>query len=133
MCCRDCRVGSEGRCGSTNALRIRSQKCHPDACGLDRSRMCLARAELLRDAAGASRPRTTGLRRNRKCRAIRPFRCSKAACPPIRSEEHTSELRHANISYAVFCLKKKKTEYLQSSKTKIHISHLPQKQTTNTD
>src|SRR3712207_7923987 len=26
----------------------------------------------------------------------------------LRSEEHTSELRHANISYAVFCLKKKK-------------------------
>src|SRR3712207_8880837 len=24
-----------------------------------------------------------------------------------RSEEHTSELRHANISYAVFCLKQK--------------------------
>src|SRR3712207_7521379 len=24
-----------------------------------------------------------------------------------RSEEHTSELQHANISYAVFCLKKK--------------------------
>src|SRR3712207_8918769 len=28
-----------------------------------------------------------------------------------RSEEHTSELRHANISYAVFCLKKKKILY----------------------
>src|SRR3712207_8579035 len=26
----------------------------------------------------------------------------------VRSEEHTSELQHANISYAVFCLKKKK-------------------------
>src|SRR3712207_7995324 len=26
---------------------------------------------------------------------------------PVRSEEHTSELHHANISYAVFCLKKK--------------------------
>src|SRR5207244_7602093 len=26
-----------------------------------------------------------------------------------RSEEHTSELRHQIISYAVFCLKKKKT------------------------
>src|SRR3712207_6949966 len=26
-----------------------------------------------------------------------------------RSEEHTSELSHANISYAVFCLKKNKT------------------------
>src|SRR3712207_7720596 len=27
-----------------------------------------------------------------------------------RSEEHTSELQSANISYAVFCLKKKKTQ-----------------------
>src|SRR3712207_8274745 len=26
---------------------------------------------------------------------------------PTRSEEHTSEPSHANISYAVFCLKKK--------------------------
>src|SRR3712207_7541221 len=26
---------------------------------------------------------------------------------PARSEEHTSELHHANLSYAVFCLKKK--------------------------
>src|SRR3712207_7429066 len=26
-----------------------------------------------------------------------------------RSEEHTSELQHANISYAVFCLKKQKS------------------------
>src|SRR5210317_974459 len=30
---------------------------------------------------------------------------------PIRSEEHTSELQsHSEISYAVFCLKKKKTK-----------------------
>src|SRR5690625_6947509 len=28
---------------------------------------------------------------------------------PPRSEEHTSELRHVAISYAVFCLKKKNT------------------------
>src|ERR1022692_3582353 len=28
----------------------------------------------------------------------------------LRSEEHTSELRHLVISYAVFCLKKKKGE-----------------------
>src|SRR5699024_11940216 len=27
---------------------------------------------------------------------------------PARSEEHTSELSHVSISYAVFCLKKKK-------------------------
>src|SRR3712207_7794878 len=31
---------------------------------------------------------------------------------PVRSEEHTSELQSANISYAVFCLKKKKNRAL---------------------
>src|SRR3712207_7195601 len=30
------------------------------------------------------------------------------AADDVRSEEHTSELSHANISYAVFCLKKNK-------------------------
>src|SRR3712207_6982279 len=51
--------------------------------------------------------------------ALRPFAQGEAAeedqhvpllfaQDPRRSEEHTSELRHANISYAVFCLKKKK-------------------------
>src|SRR6267142_4121075 len=30
------------------------------------------------------------------------------APPVFRSEEHTSELHHMSISYAVFCLKKKK-------------------------
>src|SRR3712207_8362122 len=30
----------------------------------------------------------------------------------VRSEEHTSELQSANISYAVFCLKKKKHKAL---------------------
>src|SRR3712207_9067729 len=34
-------------------------------------------------------------------------RADQQAC---RSEEHTSELQHANISYAVFCLKKKKQQ-----------------------
>src|SRR5438045_8080917 len=29
-----------------------------------------------------------------------------------RSEEHTSELHHLGISYAVFCLKKKKKKYI---------------------
>src|SRR2546426_2646011 len=33
-------------------------------------------------------------------------RCRRAG--PGRSEEHTSELHHLVISYAVFCLKKKK-------------------------
>src|SRR5436309_4501773 len=33
---------------------------------------------------------------------------STASRLPSRSEEHTSELSHVKISYAVFCLKKKK-------------------------
>ena len=34
-----------------------------------------------------------------------------------RSEEHTSELSHTDISYAVFCLKKKKKITIQKSKS----------------
>src|SRR3712207_7245090 len=37
----------------------------------------------------------------------------KAYDGDMRSEEHTSELQYANISYAVFCLKKKKKSYIQ--------------------
>src|SRR2546428_6026795 len=33
----------------------------------------------------------------------------------LRSEEHTSELSHDQISYAVFCLKKKKQTYTHPS------------------
>src|SRR3712207_8367179 len=40
-----------------------------------------------------------------------------------RSEEHTSELQHANISYAVFCLKKKKVK-TNISLTPLFIPHL---------
>src|SRR3712207_8609600 len=41
------------------------------------------------------------------------------ARPPVRhrSEEHTSELQHANISYAVFCLKKKNPPLTSSVQT----------------
>src|SRR3546814_6773277 len=38
--------------------------------------------------------------------------------PPARSEEHTSELQSLmRISYAVFCLKKKKTEFANSRRS----------------
>src|SRR6056300_1391850 len=41
---------------------------------------------------------------------------------PIRSEEHTSELQsHSEISYAVFCLKKKKQKYLQENKARTFV------------
>src|SRR3546814_3929528 len=45
----------------------------------------------------------------------------RAAVPPpfIRSEEHTSELQSLmRISYAVFCLKKKKREYRELRRQK---------------
>src|SRR6185436_21066695 len=38
----------------------------------------------------------------------RPARVQACSLKARRSEEHTSELRHQIISYAVFCLKKKK-------------------------
>src|SRR3712207_7538872 len=43
----------------------------------------------------------------------------------LRSEEHTSELQSANISYAVFCLKKKKYKKLQtrSNSNNHNVSH----------
>src|SRR5438034_11732632 len=46
-----------------------------------------------------------GHNRFRVC-PVRPLRHLSAV--ERRSEEHTSELRHTVISYAVFCLKKKK-------------------------
>src|SRR5258707_3772263 len=58
----------------------------------------------------------TTLFRSCFCAPPGPKVCLAARCSPLRppsfpaptrSEEHTSEPSHANISYAVFCLKKK--------------------------
>src|SRR6266852_8986105 len=49
------------------------------------------------------------------------FRKCRGAKHGVRSEEHTSELHHGSISYAVFCLKKKKknkTRYTHKKKIK---------------
>src|SRR5213080_5323527 len=48
-------------------------------------------------------------------------RCARQRAGQGRSEEHTSELQsHSGISYAVFCLKKKKTN---TTKNPITIYH----------
>src|SRR6266516_7284236 len=47
--------------------------------------------------------------RTAPCRATAEVPPSSPGKPADRSEEHTSELRHRTISYAVFCLKKKNT------------------------
>src|SRR5881296_4691321 len=57
----------------------------------------------------------------------------KRCCASIsyRSEEHTSELQsHSNISYAVFCLKKKKKpkqKTINKIKKKIYLKKKPKK------
>src|SRR3546814_10733844 len=52
------------------------------------------------------------------------------SCPPMRSEEHTSELQSLmRISYAVFCLKKKK-KYTQITNTHSNTSRNPIKSPT---
>src|SRR3546814_2174473 len=44
--------------------------------------------------------------------------CHGGSVPTIRSEEHTSELQSLmRISYAVFCLKKKKKKHRQTKST----------------
>src|SRR3546814_10435742 len=60
-------------------------------------------------------PWTTGL--GRSPATVRPARAaSTAAVAASRSEEHTSELQSLmRISYAVFCLKKKKTKHKYES------------------
>src|SRR3546814_1557861 len=62
--------------------------------------------------AAPSRYRLMPARRGRRCgRAARPARLRG------RSEEHTSELQSLmRISYAVFCLKKKKTKTISSTR-----------------
>src|SRR3546814_1027213 len=47
------------------------------------------------------------------------LKMSRVSRSPLRSEEHTSELQSLmRISYAVFCLKKKKSQQLVAYRTK---------------
>src|SRR5256885_9151611 len=57
--------------------------------------------------------------------ARRTHRLSSRAArrkPGRRSEEHTSELHHGYISYAVFCLKKKKNNHCYPITHSVHVT-----------
>src|SRR3712207_6860340 len=57
-------------------------------------------------------PRRRVLRRGGRAGRPARRRGGPPAHAPRRSEEHTLNSSHANISYAVFCLKKKKTNII---------------------
>src|SRR3546814_6664640 len=73
-------------------------------------------------AEKADRPRARHIGECRRARADRlsrrQFRRQRRHAARARSEEHTSELQSLmRISYAVFCLKKKKTETILTTRT----------------
>src|SRR3546814_10301634 len=66
--------------------------------------------------------------RSRRANAAMGWVCSLITCTPfdnwrrLRSEEHTSELQSLmRISYAVFCLKKKKNTYKINRQKRRHL------------
>src|SRR3546814_3714752 len=74
------------------------------------------------------RSRTSGPTASRRSPSSTPM-ASRGASTPSRSEEHTSELQSLmRISYAVFCLKKKKT----INKYQIHKMRAQRNNTNNT-
>src|SRR3712207_6906806 len=62
-----------------------------------------------RGVRGEREPRDTGDRRGHRGSPKEGDRADEKLAR--RSEEHTSELQHANISYAVFCLTKIKSSH----------------------
>src|SRR3712207_7419369 len=72
-----------------------------------------AQPRLCEDRSRGDEAATVRRRCNRERRAIRRGLDGEAdhVFEWERSEEHTSELQYANISYAVFCLKKKKNSH----------------------
>src|SRR3546814_10384615 len=81
---------------------------------------------LFRSAVAARRPvERRRARRNACAAAAAEGPAGRPALPAPRSEEHTSELQSLmRISYAVFCLKKKKYIHIHQFIISIHISEL---------
>src|SRR3546814_10028270 len=82
-------------------------------------------------SADCSRPRTPPAASGARCRRAVCRRGGKCGSPShyhrrFRSEEHTSELQSLmRISYAVFCLKKKKKKHLKTYEYAIRYTLTP--------
>src|SRR3546814_6161834 len=84
-------------CSSDLPEQWKATECHPDAHYRDRPR--------------------NELRRHQSAPISLKIHDRSGRSPPVRSEEHTSELQSLmRISYAVFCLKKKKLSYIKIKK-----------------
>src|SRR3546814_7454240 len=101
----------------------RSVPRHKDACiARSRSTRASRRADGFARAAQAARPphkrrEPTGYSDRRRARTGAASRTKVQQA--TRSEEHTSELQSLmRISYAVFCLKKKKNQHCRNDNTK---------------
>src|SRR3546814_1516474 len=97
------------------ALRGLRQAQGPRGCHAEGAMLLLHRLTIVR------RARVNVLRRNsgRRARPRRKVPGPRARSRPQRSEEHTSELQSLmRISYAVFCLKKKKQKKTKSRNIK---------------
>src|SRR2546422_8570677 len=81
---------------------------------LFRSREGLESSRPSRGGEGAARVHPPGADGDELQRAFHLQQAARRRCP--RSEEHTSNSSHGYISYAVFCLKKKKTNYRAQQK-----------------
>src|SRR3546814_6448552 len=80
-----------------------------------------------RARAGASAPPSSKRRTIRSRRGVRPNPERRPSCTR-RSEEHTSELQSLmRISYAVFCLKKKKINKKRTTSTRTKIINEPKR------
>src|SRR5690606_40561476 len=73
-----------------------------------------------RAASSAAAIESFAARRARRSSSSARWRSDSAVTSSgIRSEEHTSDSSHVKISYAVFCLKKKKTKKLTRSQKEV--------------
>src|SRR3546814_9278467 len=81
---------------------------------------------------GASSTALAAISEDTRCRsAARSFPAHPRKASLLRSEEHTSELQSLmRISYAVFCLKKKKTHLIQHKQLHLNTKHTQRSRST---
>src|SRR5881628_288543 len=83
------------------------------------------RQEVSRNGRGHCRRQQSGAQCGARCRRETDYSGGAAAVGNERSEEHTSELQSlTDISYAVFCLKKKKIIEKNSNLITINIKNI---------